>query len=195
MDSERGREEDEPRGEAAKRPAEEELRGETAQRPATDSRVDAIGEAADDAWTTPPRRAGAGVTRVGVGAEEEARLEESVRRGARRAIDEKEQEESGGGWLYGSQIDASHILGAAVAELVGTFILVFGGTAVAVGAILARPTAGPPYDSLAVALAFGLALAAVVAAVGHVSGAHVNPAVTLGMAATGKFPWQYTPTT
>jgi MIP family channel proteins len=135
----------------------------------------------------------AGVSRGRVGAEEEARLEESVRRGARRAIDEKEQEESGGGGLYGSQIDASHILGAAIAELVGTFILVFGGTAVAVGAILARPTAGPAYDSLAVALAFGLALAAVVAAVGHVSGAHVNPAVTLGMAATGKFPWQYTP--
>jgi MIP family channel proteins len=135
----------------------------------------------------------AGVSRGTVGAEVEARLEESVRRGARRAINEKEQEESGGGGLYGSQIDASHILGAAIAELVGTFILVFGGTAVAVGAILARPTAGPAYDSLAVALAFGLALAAVVAAVGHVSGAHVNPAVTLGMAATGKFPWQYTP--
>jgi MIP family channel proteins len=136
------------------------------------------------------RRASA--SRGGVGAEEEARLEERVRRGARRAMDEKEQESSGGG-LYGSQIDASHVVGAAIAELVGTFVLVYGGTAVAVGAILARPTAGPPYDSLAVALAFGLALAAVVAAVGHVSGAHVNPAVTLGMAATGKFPWQYTP--
>jgi glycerol uptake facilitator-like aquaporin len=120
-------------------------------------------------------------------------VEEGVRRGARRALDEKEQEASGGGGLYGSQIDASHIVGAAIAELVGTFILVFGGTAVAVGAILARPTAGPAYDSLAVALAFGLALAAVVAAVGHVSGAYVNPAVTLGMAATRKFPWSYVP--
>jgi MIP family channel proteins len=171
---------------------EEALRREAAERPAADPRVDAVGYGTDEPIAeTMVRRAG--TSHGGVGAEEEAHLEEDVRRGARRAIDEKEQETSGGGGLYGSQIDASHILGAAIAELVGTFVLVFGGTAVAVGAILSRPTAGPAYDSLAVALAFGLALAAVVAAIGHVSGAHVNPAVTLGMAATGKFPWQYAP--
>jgi MIP family channel proteins len=139
-----------------------------------------------------------GARRVASGEPHAGRLSEdatrrAVRQGTREALEEKEQEDSGGGGLYGSEIDASHIVGAAIAELMGTFILVFGGTAVAVGAILSRPTAGTAYDSLAIALAFGLTLAAVVAAIGHVSGAHVNPAVTLGMAAARKFPWNYVP--
>jgi MIP family channel proteins len=138
---------------------------------------------------------GAGVRRVGKSRVErvsEDATHRAARRGAREAIEEKE-ERSGGGGLYGSQIDTSHLVGAAIAELVGAFILVFGGTAVAVAAILSRPTAGGAYGSLAIALAFGLALAIVVASIGHVSGAHVNPAVTLGMAAVKKFPWNYVP--
>ncbi len=47
---------------------------------------------------------------------------------------------------------------------------------------------------MAIALAFGFVLAAMVGALGGVSGAHLNPAVTLGLAVIGKFSWRAVPT-
>ncbi len=96
--------------------------------------------------------------------------------------------------LFGSDVGAN-MARTAIAELVGTFVLVFTGISVVVAALLDRATAGSPYDSLAVALAFGLALAAVVAAIGHVSGAHVNPAVTLALQPPRSSPGASSPPT
>lgn len=70
------------------------------------------------------------------------------------------------------------------AELFGTFFLVFVG--VGVGMYGQFSNAG---DALAVALAFGIAAIAGGVAIGHVSGAHLNPAISLGAAISGRFAW------
>jgi aquaporin Z len=83
----------------------------------------------------------------------------------------------------------------ALAEVIGTAILVIGGCGTAVLAAGAMPgTAWTGIGAFGVATAFGISLLVLAYAIGHISGCHVNPAVTFGMFLAGKLPASKLPT-
>ncbi|MEV2276596.1 MIP/aquaporin family protein [Nocardiopsis sp. NPDC049922] len=81
-----------------------------------------------------------------------------------------------------------------LAEMLGTAVLVF----VGVGSVPATAIVGgdAPFTMAqlgVISLAFATAVIGMVYAIGHISGCHINPAITLAMAATGNIPWRYVP--
>jgi MIP family channel proteins len=78
----------------------------------------------------------------------------------------------------------------AIAEGVGTFILVFAGT----GAVMVNKISNGAVTHLGISFVFGAVIAALIYGLGHVSGAHFNPAVTLAFWASGFLPkWKVLP--
>lgn len=80
-----------------------------------------------------------------------------------------------------------------VAELVGTTLLVLLGNGVVANVVL-RETKGTNSGWAVITLGWGMAVFVAVFAVAAFSGAHVNPAVTIGLAIAGKFSWRSVPT-
>jgi glycerol uptake facilitator protein len=79
-----------------------------------------------------------------------------------------------------------------LAEAIGTMLLVLLGDGVVANVVLNR-TKGQNGGWIVITIGWGVAVAMAVYAVGRISGAHLNPAVTLGLAAIGSFPWADVP--
>jgi glycerol uptake facilitator protein len=77
-------------------------------------------------------------------------------------------------------------------ELIGTMLLIILGDGVVAGVVL-KGTKSENGGWIVISIAWGLAVVMGIYAVGQISGAHLNPAVTIGLAAEGSFPWEKVP--
>ncbi len=82
----------------------------------------------------------------------------------------------------------ARLAGALAAEAIGTFLLLFVGTGTVVAVTMPDPDG--PANLATVSLAFGVAVVVAVYAFGPLSGAHINPTVTVALATIGRFPWR-----
>jgi glycerol uptake facilitator protein len=83
-------------------------------------------------------------------------------------------------------------MNAYLAEMVGTMILILLGDGVVANVLLAR-SKGQNSGWIVITVGWGVAVAIAVYSVGRVSGAHLNPAVTVALASIGSFPWADVP--
>jgi glycerol uptake facilitator protein len=94
--------------------------------------------------------------------------------------------------LPGNSTKSAIAMSAILAELLGTMILILLGDGV-VANVLLKQTKGHNAGWIVITAGWGFAVAVAVYCTGTISGAHLNPAVTLGMAAIGKFEWMLVP--